>query len=214
MKKLINDYIKVVTYIFLGLTFMISSFYLLINFYHSSELKRTIYMDSADSKLTSYQLSLDKLNSSLNRFNAIENKEYLELNSNLHSCYTILKSDETLLKFKPFEYYNYYDVYTIGSYFQNNLVNMCYLSYLKTNLDKKEYDKISGLVASNMNNLDKQVQYALDELSNNGSYYFTTNVTSSTVRDTLTSDFEIISSSYINFIDTLVEISDYINGGA
>ena len=43
MKKFITDYLNIIIYCILGLVLMIASFYLCINYYHSEEVKTTIY---------------------------------------------------------------------------------------------------------------------------------------------------------------------------
>ena len=46
----------------------------------------------------------------------------------------------------------------------------------------------------------------MEEIQNNSSYYFSTNVSSSTIRNSLSSDYTIIANSYIEFANILINI--------
>ena len=54
MKKFITDYLNIIIYCILGLVLMIASFYLFINYYHSEEVKTTIYVSDTDAKYLKY----------------------------------------------------------------------------------------------------------------------------------------------------------------
>ena len=55
MKKFITDYLNIIIYCILGLVLMIASFYLSINYYHSEEVKTTIYVSDTDAKYLNYK---------------------------------------------------------------------------------------------------------------------------------------------------------------
>ena len=53
----------------------------------------------------------------------------------------------------------------------------------------------------------------MEEIQNNSSYYFSTNVSSSTIRNSLSSDYTIIANSYIEFANILINISNTLTEG-
>ena len=58
MKKFITDYLNIIIYCILGLVLMIASFYLFINYYHSEEVKTTIYVSDTDTKYLNYKQNI------------------------------------------------------------------------------------------------------------------------------------------------------------
>ena len=46
---------------------------------------------------------------------------------------------------------------------------------------------------------------------NNSSYFYTTSITSSTIRNSLLADYSIIANSYNSFADNILLLSKYIN---
>ena len=55
--------------------------------------------------------------------------------------------------------------------------------------------------------------FALDEIKNNSSYYFNTNISSATIRNNLLSDYNIIASSYNEFAKMVLTLSEVLNEG-
>ena len=68
MKKFIQEYLKIFAYTGLGLAMIISSFYLLINFYHSSEVSKALYISENDTNYTTYKQKLDEIKNNLSEF--------------------------------------------------------------------------------------------------------------------------------------------------
>ena len=54
---------------------------------------------------------------------------------------------------------------------------------------------------------------ALEEIHNNSSYFFTTKVASTTIRNYLRSDYNIIVDSYQDFANIILNLSELINKG-
>ncbi len=216
MKKFISEYLKIIAYTSLGLVFMITSFYLLINYYHSAELKNHIYISSNDINYKEYQTKLIEISNNLNIYKAkkLDNPIYDKMYNKLLTCNTVLKEEGTLRTFETDKYHPSNDVYQLGTTFQSNALNICYalhLSYLNKEDAPKEFKKFAPFIQNTVNILSNQTQFALDEIKGNSSYFYSTNITSSTIRNPLESDYQIISSSYNEFASVILELSKIIN---
>ena len=219
MKKFITDYLNIIIYCILGLVLMIASFYLFINYYHFQEVKTNIYVSDTDTKYVNYKKALETLDNNLTKYKASTNKEKDKdtLYSKLYTCSHILKDTGTFYQTIPNQFYNNYDIYQLGSKFQTDLLNICYashLSYLTTNEVDENLQIVGSFLKNDVDILSNQVKFAMDEIQNNSSYYFSTNISSSTIRNSLNSDYTIIANSYTGFANILVNISNtLIEGG-
>ena len=92
MKKFITDYLNIIIYCILGLVLMIASFYLFINYYHSEEVKTTIYVPDTDTKYLNYKQNLETLDNNLTKYKNSTNKDKSKdtLYNKLYTCSHIL----------------------------------------------------------------------------------------------------------------------------
>ena len=74
-----------------------------------------------------------------------------------------------------------------------------------------EFQDVAPYVTSSINTINNQVNFALAEIQNNSSYFYTTNITSSTIRNYLSSDYTMISNAYNEFADIILNLSETIN---
>ena len=219
MKKFIQEYLKIFAYTSLGLAMIISSFYLLINFYHSSEVSKVLYISENDTNYTAYREKLGKIKSNLSDFSRKTgtSSAYKTMYNKLTTCNQVLNTDGMLSQIEVNKRYNSFDVYNLGTSFQANALNICWavqLSYLTDpELLPKEFEDVAPLVTSSVNSIASHVDFAIDELQNNSSYFMTTKITSSTIRDYLSSDYQAIASSYNDFADIVLGLSEMINRG-
>ena len=217
MKNFIKEYLNIITYTIIGLIFMIASFYLFINYYHSQELKNNVYISNTDSKYNSYTTKITNIKNNLNKFNSKIEKpeEYKKLHDRLYTCVNILQSEGTLFKIEPDNFYTNKQIYDLGTKFQTDLLNICYATHLTVIEDSKDQNlkNISPLMKINVESLTTEVAFAMDEIKNNGSYHYSTNMTSISIRDSLKSDYNIIADSYNSFADVILTLSQVINQG-
>lgn len=219
MKKFIQEYLKIFAYTSLGLAMIISSFYLLINFYHSSEVSKTLYISENDANYTAYKQKLDEIKNNLSEFSRKTgtSSAYKTMYNKLTTCNQVLNKEGMLSQMEVNKKYTSFDVYNLGTNFQANALNICWavhLSYLTDpELLPKEFEDVAPLVTSSINSLADHVDFAIDELQNNSSYFMTTKITSSTIRDYLSSDYQAIASSYNDFADIVLGLSEMINRG-
>ena len=216
MKKFFEEYLKIFAYATLGLTFIIGSFYLLINVYHSKEIDKKYYISDTDSTYLSYKSKIENIKNNLNIYNKNKNKntDLLGIYTRLSTCSNLLESDGTLAKMETNKYYNSYDVYKLGQKFEGVLLNSCWvvqLSYLTTDAGPKAFEEVIPFVSREVDVINDKVEFALEELENNGSYFYSTGITSSTIRNYLRSDYIAIAKAYNDFADVVLELSEIIN---
>jgi len=219
MKIFLKSYLNIVATSLIGLVFMIASFFLIINYYHYEELNKPFYVSENDVFHKIYKGKLEKVNTNLQKFNGSAYHEYhpyKTMYNHLLSCYKVMNSENIYSNMKTNAYYTPKEVFDLGSKFQTDIINVCWalhLSYLKEDDVPKEFQDVSKVIASEVNTITNQVNNALSEIQNNSSYFYTTNVTSATVRNYLLSDYTAISNSYSEFADIIVLLSDMINNG-
>ena len=217
MKKFIKNYINIVAYSFTGLIFMFASFYLLINYYHYEELKKPLYVSENDISYKNYNDKLNKIKLNLENYDSkgMKNKDFDVMYNHLLSCYNVMNKD-SLSNMKVNTYYHPIDIYNIGANFQSNNLNVCWalhLSYLTKDSVPSKFKNISPMIVNEIGFLTNETNNALSEIKNNSSYFYTTNITSATIRSYLYSDYQIITNSYNQFADIILTLSNMINEG-
>ena len=218
MKKFIKDYIKIIGITLTGLVFILASFYLIMNYNHSEELKKSIYIGEKDPYYSKHKELLNDISSNLLTFRNKKNSNqaYQRMYDSLSNCYNILQDEGTFSRINVNNIYSSYEIYKLGENFQNKVINLCYaynLGYLKGDDSPKEFKSISPFVASYAESLNENVEDSLSEIKNNSSYFYSTNITSATVRNYLTSSYKTISMSYNDFASIILYLSEYINNG-
>ena len=216
MKKYLKDYLKIIAMSITGLIFSIASFYLIMNYYHNEELNRYIYIGENNVYYTNYKAKLERISDNLITFSNKNHKKssYEKLHSDLVTCYNSLSSEGTLLDLKTNQFLGPKDVYSLGSSFQSNALNVCWavhLSYIKN--DTTDFKDIGPFIANNVSSINNEINNAVLEIQNNSSYFYTTNITSSTIRNYLDNDFSVIANSYNEFADVVLLLSEKLKDG-
>lgn len=217
MKNFIAQYIRIIAYTTIGLILLVSGFYIMINYYHSQEVKNNLYIADGEINLQNYNSKIEEIERNLNKFNS---KNATQVNRNmynkLNTCTSVLKSEGTFKSINYNSYYNSVDIYKLGSKVKTDLLNVCWvlhLSYITGEDAPEEFKTIAPYIQNSIDMISKQTSFALEEIQNNSSYFYTTSVTSSTIRNYLSSDYQIIANSYNKFADILLELSKLINEG-
>ena len=218
MKNFIKEYIKIIGITLTGLVFILASFYLIMNYNHSEEIKKTIYIGENELYFKTHKDILKELSNNLitYRNKKSSNKAYNMMYESLSSCYNVLQKEGTLSRINPNNNYTSFEIYNLGDTFQNDVMNSCYvlnLSYLKTDDVPSEFKSIAPIVVSYVESINNNISDSLSEIQNNSSYFYTTRITSATVRNYLSSSYKTISSSYNDFAEILLYLSEYINNG-
>ena len=151
MKKFIREYLRVIAYTATGLVFVITSFYLLMNYYHSEEVKKPLYISANDIDYVEYNEKLEEISDNLKKYDNSGNRDtnLRTMYSKLISCHTVMQGDNTLAKMKVDTPFKPIDVYRLGSSFQSDVLNICWamhLSYLIGDKAPEEFKDVAPYI--------------------------------------------------------------------
>ena len=218
MKKFIKEYLNIIACAIIGFVFVLTSFYLVMNYYHSDEIKNYIYVGETDGKLAEYKTTIDKIKTNLNNYTKVRktNNQYERIYQDLSTCTNVMTEQGLLYTMEVNRYYTPYDIYKLGGNFQSKALNTCWALHLSSLSDEKNPDDIKNIapfVSNHVKLITKNTSNALEEIQNNSSYFFTTKVTSTTIRNYLQSDYSMVVDSYQEFADIVLNLSEMINKG-
>lgn len=221
MKKILLEYINVFAYAVVGIVFGFSFFLLFINFYHYKEINETInvkeemenYKQKTEEKLTKIKdnISLYQQNTYNGRNNIYDmNSIQIKLNS----CVKSFESEEykNLVNKENIEIK---DVYKLGKFYQNTILNDCVVLQLSSLADESSSYSITSLstirpfLKTNINQLLSSNGYITSSLENADNYYFTNDISKSSIFFLAKDSYSAINKNYQNTLDFLVEISKW-----
>ena len=221
MKKIILEYINVFAYAVVGIVFGFSFFLLFINFYHYKEINETInvkeemenYKQKTEEKLTKIKdnISLYQQNTYNGRNNIYDmNSIQIKLNS----CVKSFESEE-YKNLTDKENIEIKDVYKLGKFYQNTILNDCVVLQLSSLADESSSYSITSLstirpfLKTNINQLLSNNGYITSSLENADNYYFTNDISKSSIFFLAKDSYSAINKNYQNTLDFLVEISEW-----
>ena len=219
MKKFIKDYLNIIAFCIIGFVFILSSFYFVMNYYHYDELKGRVYVGENDGKLVNYRNTIDEIKINLDKFKAKKstNTSYEKLYQSLSTCHLVMTGQDVYYKMEMNRYYDPHDVYVLGGKFQSEILNKCWALHLSSIKDEKNDEIIKNVapfVNDEVNTIINQTTTALEEIQSNSSYFYTTKISSMTIRNYLSVDYSTITDSYQQFADLVLDLSKLINGGS
>lgn len=221
MKKILLEYINVFAYAVVGIVFGFSFFLLFINFYHYKEINETInvqeelenYKQKTEEKLTKIKdnISLYQQNTYNGRNNIYDmNSIQIKLNS----CVKSFESEE-YKNLANKENIEIKDVYKLGKFYQNTILNDCVVLQLSSLADESSSYSITSLstirpfIKTNINQLLSSNGYIISSLENADNYYFTNDISKSSIFFLAKDSYSTINKNYQNTLDFLVEISEW-----
>lgn len=221
MKKILLEYINVFAYAVVGIVFGFSFFLLFINFYHYKEINETInvkeemenYKQKTEEKLTKIKdnISLYQQNTYNGRNNIYDmNSIQIKLNS----CVKSFESEE-YKNLANKENIEIKDVYKLGKFYQNTILNDCVVLQLSSLADESSSYSITSLstirpfLKTNINQLLSSNGYITSSLENADNYYFTNDISKSSIFFLAKDSYSAINKNYQNTLDFLVEISEW-----
>lgn len=221
MKKILLEYINVFAYAVVGIVFGFSFFLLFINFYHYKEINETInvkeemenYKQKTEEKLTKIKdnISLYQQNTYNGRNNIYDmNSIQIKLNS----CVKSFESEE-YKNLANKENIEIKDVYKLGKFYQNTILNDCVVLQLSSLADESSSYSITSLstirpfLKTNINQLLSSNGYITSSLENADNYYFTNDISKSSIFFLAKDSYSAINKNYQNTLDFLVEISKW-----
>lgn len=221
MKKMLLEYINIFAYALTGLVFGFSFFLLFLNFYHYKELGTKIDVSSevvANDQKTKEKLEKIKTNINSYQQNSYQGRNNIyDMNSiqiKLNNCVKVFESDE-YKELASKQTVELRDVYKLGKFYQNNILNDCVVMQLNTFIDEDNSFNIESLknirpfIKTTINEQLSSNGYITSSLENADNYYFTNDISRSSIFFLAKDSYNSINTNYQNTLDFLVELSDW-----
>lgn len=205
----IRDYLKIVSYMLIGVVFSFSAFYLFINIFHVLELEKEYYVDVSEATtIKDYYNRIQKIEANISNFSinnykgTITPSKMLVIQENIRQCATIFKSTylEEIINDNSI---NIIDVYRLRDSYENVILSDCIINNLYWTLSPKENNINSVYLEDNqqliklyIDSLKNNTSYLKKDILNNSSYYFNTSTASSGVKDNVRDGFYETLSAY------------------
>lgn len=223
MKDFIKEYVHIFAVLVIGLVFGLGFYYILLNSYHSSSINEKAYVLENDVYYKDFKENLTQIKKNIDRYDyyAVSFKYDLstmqKIYSNINYCYSVMNSEESIISLKNGNSVSYINVYNYNSYFINNMIDKCFtsnLSWIET--ENNSSSKIKNMVAEHQLTVDilsNNALYLKNELRNNSSYYYSTKISNSMIRNNLNSSYRLVLSNYNYFSEIILDLSNYLVRG-
>lgn len=217
----LKQYLKIINYSIIGIVFAFSSFYMLANLYHYFELRRDYTVSVKKLPvINNINNNLNLINKNINTFNAntykgkISTTLMIKINQNLKTCVDSINNDsykEILTKDKV----SIVDVYYLREAYENNILNNCLVNNIswlvskENNINSTYLNTNKELLTKHINLLLIDTSYMKKDLLNNSSYFYNTNVASSSVKDNTKDGLYEVLDAYNSATDFILYISNW-----
>lgn len=224
-KEFLLEYLRIITNTILGLIFAFASFYLILNYYHYTEVRRTFNKGNDD---TSYSLLVKKTNeleSIISKYNYnnykgnYSRKTIDKLNTNIKNCISNIKSS-SLYQLTGNRHINVKDIYVISNNFEKTIINDCLVLELNWLIDENNKEVENGYLKnirpyakSIIISTSRNMTSIKNQILNNSSYYFNTNTASATIWDINRNGYQTLIDSSVDILDLLSTLANYIESG-
>ena len=213
MKNKYKEFLTLLANVFLIVCFALSSYLILINYFHSKEINlKYTYNASQKSEHQNFKNSLTNIENNINSINT--NNNYLEsINNQFKRC---------IIKIKESDYYNLNNyeiglenIYKYNSFMYKTLQSEClYLINLKIKDEKTNNSiKNSYFLEDEVLNKRKDIiftsNYLSEKLSANNSYYYTSELTKTTIFNDIKYSMDLTINNYSRLIIELNKLSNW-----
>lgn len=219
--NIIRQYFKIVATALIGVAFAFAGFFFFLNFYHYGEVRRVVEVDFSTNSLTSeFNSTVKKIEENIASYKAGNyhgSLSYNEVNSmanKLNVCLSSLKN-KAYEEVRSKNVLDIRDVYSLADSFDNDILNNCIVSELYVlgtdqSPIKDNYIKSNkSLLKSYMDDLLTDGNYLMQDLYNNSSYYFNTDIISMTVKNNTRDGFYEVMSNYNKSANFIYLISEW-----
>lgn len=213
----IRQYIKIISYALIGLVFAFASFYFLTNAYHYLEIRKDYDTDfNSEPLLAEINKKMANVNSNVSKYNAntytgkIKVNQLTVVSQNLRQCVSIFNND-VIKDMKDKKTISIVDVYNLRESYENTILNECIVDnlYWATTVDESNF--ASPYLVANKEAIKLQIDsllgrtsYLKKDLLNNSSYFYSTSIASSSIKNNTKDGFYEVMSAY-NDAATFVE---------
>jgi len=224
MKKIFLEYLNMIGYTILGITFGLCFFLIFINFYHYKEVNSSYIKQESDfqaEKEIKDKLSLVTENAKIdvNTYRGAEDVYSVSsISSRLASCVERINSKnfDKILEKKEI---TMKDLYTMQQFYQTNISNECLIKQLyelseptNTRIHISTLPLIRPFMENHTNTLMKNTDYIQKVLKGNSSYSFTSTSSKNDIYDEVKDTYYEILNNYKMAVDYIYDISVWFKG--
>ena len=223
MKEFIGEYIHIIASTIIGLVFGVAFYYLLINAFHYSAMARTTYMSTEDKDIVEFIDNMKHVDEILNKYDYHQSNKELDivsqqtLNGKFQECQALFKSDVLYTLTDSVEI-GYIEVNDLNENLINNYIDGCFIKKLlwysyEDRVKGTDFAKQMDYYYTEIKILSNNALYIKKELKDNSSYYITTDIANSTIRNKLASNYQQVIANYKYFSDVYRTVADTVYGG-
>lgn len=218
----LKQYIKIINYVLMGLVFGFACFYLLTNAYHYLEIRKDFVVDlSKQPLIVDLDDNIATINKNISSFNPntysgnIPTNKMTVIYQGLKGCVNIFNT-ESLQQLKNKDRVTIIDVYNLREDYENEVLSDCIVTnlYWTTTVDQTTFN--STYLVNNKDMMKLYVDSLLDttsylkkDLLNNSSYYFNTNIASSSIKDNIRDGFYEVMGAYNKASEFVLFVSEW-----
>lgn len=224
MKKIILEYLNMIGYTILGITFGLCFFLIFINFYHYKEVNSSYIKQESDfqaEKELKDKLSLVAENAKIdvNTYRGAEDVYSISsISSRLTSCVERINSEDfdKIINDKEI---SMKDLYTMQQFYQTSISNECLIKQIyelseptNTRIQISSLPLIRPFMENHTNILMKNTDYIQKILKSNSSYSFTSNSSKNDIYDEVKDSYYELLNNYKMAVDYIYDISVWFKG--
>ena len=217
----IKQYLKVISYVCTGLVFVFAAFYLLANCYHYMELRRDYQVSfNGHSLVVSLNETLNQVQENINSYNpnsyigSLSNSKMTVIKQSLNQCIDVF-NNETIKSMQDKTKITIVDVYKLRESYEDDVLNNCIVTnlYWLTTIDSSYgstylYNN-KDITKLYIDSLLSSTSYLKKDLLNNSSYFYNTNVASTSMKDNTRDGFNEVMDAYNKAADFVLYVSNW-----
>lgn len=201
----LKQYMKIINYSLMGLTFAFASFYLLANAYHYLEIRKDFNVDfSSQTLVTDIDEKMNNVNKNISGFSAatyqgnLSTSQMMVIQQGLKGCINSF-NNKTFQELRQKKTVGIVDVYNLRESYEDDVLSDCIVTNLHWTTTVSEDTYNSRYLLENKDMMKLYMDYLLNatsyvkkDLLNNSSYYFNTTVASAVKNNTKDGFYEVI----------------------
>lgn len=224
MMEMFRQYFKIIGNTLVGIAFGFACFYIILNLYHYSEIRRTVsYEGSSNAVMVRINNKISMINTNISSFNpssyrgSLTYNEASKLKNKFNTCVKEI-NNETFNEIKNKNVIDIRDVYNLRESYENNVASKClvnefvWLTNLDSSYQNQELVKNKDLYTMIYNDLLSETDYVKRDLMSNSNYYFSTDISLLTGKNLTRDSFYQVLSSYDKALDFILELSEWYKG--
>lgn len=224
MKKIFLEYMNMIGYTILGITFGLCFFLIFINFYHYKEVNSTYIKQENDFNTLNElknKLSLVAENAKVdvNTYRGAEDVYSISsISSRLTSCVEKINSDD-FDKIINDKVVSMKDLYTMQQFYQTNISNECLIKQIyelseptNTRIQISSLPVLRPFLENHTDTLMKNTDYIQKVIKSNSSYSFTSTSSKNDIYDEIKDSYYELLNNYKMAVDYLYDISVWFKG--